>query len=84
MASLKSVQCSTCMLTRQGGYRTKDPHIQKICYGDNPPIATLQLHQGLIQLRSSYTKAESNYMRSGQLEGGILMDYVTGDHHLLY
>jgi len=35
-------------------------------------------------LRSNYTKAYSNYTRSGQLEGGIFKDYVNGDHQLLY
>jgi len=35
-------------------------------------------------LRSNYTKAYSNYTRSGQLEGGIFKDYVNGDHQLLH
>jgi len=35
-------------------------------------------------LRSNYTKAYSNYTRSGQMEGGIFKDYTNGDHQLLY
>jgi len=35
-------------------------------------------------LRSKYTKACSNYTRSGQMEGAIYKDYVSGDHELLY
>jgi len=35
-------------------------------------------------LRSNYTKAYSNYIRSGQMEGAIFNDYVNGDHELLY
>jgi len=35
-------------------------------------------------LRSKYTKAYSNYTRSGQLKGGIFKDYVNGDYQLLY
>jgi len=35
-------------------------------------------------LRANYTKAYSNYTRSGQLERDILKDYVNGDHQLLY
>ena len=35
-------------------------------------------------LRSNYTKAYSNYTRSGQMEGGIFKDYTNSDHELLY